>query len=76
MLCRDLIKPTAPGDEEKFMVTMEEVPELAVDVVRFQKGVGRRLYDSPMVEPRLRQGVSGMGTCHFHVHEEGEVCYL
>ncbi|KAH7363922.1 hypothetical protein BKA65DRAFT_545835 [Rhexocercosporidium sp. MPI-PUGE-AT-0058] len=76
ILSRDLVKSTRPEEVKKFMDLMEEVPELAMDVIRFQKRFGRRLHFAPMVEPRLREGFTGMGKCHFHTHAEGELCYL
>ncbi|KAG4437858.1 hypothetical protein IFR05_006660 [Cadophora sp. M221] len=76
MLSRDLVKAITPESVRKFMDVMEEVPELAMDVIRFQKKFGRRLYFATMIEPRSREGFTGMGKCYFHTHEEGEACYL
>lgn len=76
MLSRDLVKTSDPIVVEKFMAVLEEIPDLAMDVLRFQKAFGRRLFLTVMVEPRSRDGVVGTGKCYFHTHAGGEACHL
>lgn len=73
---RDLVRARDEATVNKFMALIEEIEDLAVDVVRFQQRFGKRLFQTPILEPRDREAAMELGKCFFHTHGKGEECYL
>jgi hypothetical protein len=57
------------------MELAREITDYGSDFMKIQFELGSKFHTTPTFDPRLRSIENGFGSCYFHTHYEGEVCF-